>query len=296
MKRVAPVVTMAMLTLFGLALVGCGGSKTKQQECWAMTVKAEHDVCVAELRQERGQPVSGDEEESTPEEAAAVEEVEATAVHLTETTRFYLTSQSGYKALIELSRGPVERIRGQVNGALAEGSGCQVDPRVDAVEPIELAVENRTKRFPASPGLMLYGRTPRGELPGASVEVTYVPESPSCVGLLGDTNVFEGDETNIVYLSPNDALQPFSRTSALGFIVLENFYSPAHPNGERAKYQNALLMLEPIVNTEYLFEVAKAEGVLSAANGGVKNALPLIPGQHGGCLVNPPCPPAFKME
>lgn len=298
----------------GALLIGCGGSESKQAECQSMIEKAEHDVCVAELREERGRPASRHKEELTPEELAAAEEAaalgagdehvaEEAIVNFDETAVLSLKNEEGYTSKAEVERAPIERVRqGRINGDLSEGAGCEIDAETDAVEPIQLQVYNTTDGFSAYVGMALRAQTPHSEAPNVTAEIGYT-EGPECIEMSGGTsqyNALEGEGELIAFTS-NDKLPPGQFISAQGFLILDGYYSPDHPNGDPAGWANTILVLEPQYGGED-FTVSKAEGVLVprgnqiVQNSAVHDAIAVIPGGKGGCLVQPPCEAAFKTE
>lgn len=297
---------------------GCGGSGSTttasqptvslKEACGDEQGQATYPACVAgyEAAAAKGGEAPeppGEPQELTPEEASAAgdaEVAEQAEVNYDETATIFVHNGEGYEGILEIERAPIEPGRpGRINGSLAEGTTCEIDPQHDAVEPITLTTTNTTKRFSSSPGLALRAQTAHWERPGMHVEVGYT-SGPECVEMTGDAS--QGSENGgIVGLSPSEPLQSNNSTSAQGFIVLDNYYSPAHPNGNPGKYANAVLVLEPEIGGEY-FTVASAEGFLIPKGDGavqdsaVHDAWPVIPGGNGGCLVQPPCEAAFKTE
>jgi hypothetical protein len=211
---------MALRLFFGavvvaLVLVGCGSSETKRQQCQGMTERAEHDVCVAELRQEEGKSANipsqctgmtgaeldgcaaaeqeGNNESATDEVASAEGDAEAhQQPAMPYVATLFLRSEDGYLAEAELRRGrPVHAEVGLENGSLMLGTSCIVDYQRDAAEPFVLRITNTTEGFPASPGIDLIARTPHWELPNVVAEIGYSKE-PACMEMTGDAAPSEG--------------------------------------------------------------------------------------------------------
>jgi hypothetical protein len=252
------------------------------------------------------EPLSGHKEELTAEEAEAAEAAgaEAADVDYDETITYNLVSEQGFHGQIVFERAPVEEAEPAVrtNGTLSEGASCAIDQETDAVEPIHVDVRNTTHKFSASPGVAIMTKTPHGELPNAEVELGY-SEGPECVELIGAASQYEAAEGygGVANLTPTEPLSPGGSISADGFLIFKHYYSPAHPQGQPDQYVNSILLVEPVDNEEH-FGIGNAEGVLVpkgnqiVQNSAVHNALPLLPGLSGGCLVQPPCEAAFKTE
>lgn len=279
-------------------LSGCGSSETKQQEC-ASLIGDEHAACIAELRQEEGKEVPRDG--MPPDESSTTEEAET--ARFDETAVLYLSNEEGYTSKAELQRGLIRPAGPEsINGSLSAGSACELDYEKDAVEPIQLRVYNTTDQFSASVGMAVRAATPHGELPGLHAEIGY-SEGPECLELSGYTSQYSAAEGGgeLIAFASTEPLEPGDFISAQGFLILDDYYSPAHPQGNPAHYTNTILVLEPQYGGEN-FTVARAEGVLepkgdeAVQNSAVHNAIPVIPGTEGGCLVQPPCEAAFETE
>jgi hypothetical protein len=261
-----------------------------------MTEKAEHDTCMAELRQEEGE-VAG---ELAPDEVAASEAAagDGDAEHLPppdlpHVSTVDLTSEEGFSAKVVLRRGELERAEPSAfNRTIALGSACSVDYQRDAMVPYSLRITNTTQGYEASPHVNIVARTPRMEPPGVLAEIGF-STGPECAEL--SANAYPGDEHGQDYLSdgPTNPLPPGEHVEAFGYFVLTGFYSPAHPQGDQGGYRNVLLEIQPEAGGEY-FYVEGGSGVLE--NQFVKAAVPVIPGSNGGCLAHPPCPPVFRTE
>lgn len=297
LKRVLPATAMLAAAV---VLAGCGGGRSN-------TEAESPEVAAAAGREAAELEASSGDAELTPEglEASESAATGASEVDYDETITYQLGSEDGYTGKVVLERAPVEQAEpgARSNGLLSEGAACTIDMETDAVEPIRVSVENTTQKFSASPGVAIMTKTPRGELPNAEIELNYEPEGPGCVELIGAASQYEAAEGygGVAYLTPTEPLAPGSAISADGFLVFKHYYSPAHPNGQPNKYVNAILLVEAAENDEY-FAIEDANGVLVVhgdqvmQNSAVHNALPLLPGQSGGCLVHPPCEAAFKTE
>jgi hypothetical protein len=271
-------------------MAGCGNSETKQQECWAMTEKAEHDICVAELRGELQSSTAG---ATSSGDSASVSSGAGPhrQLPMPYVVTVFFDSEDGYRAEAELRRGrPAHVEAGLENGSLPVGSSCAVDEQRDAVEPFVLKITNRTDGFRSLPGLTVAARTPHGELPNARYELNW-REGP-CDELVGNANTLEGSE-GFVLFSAERWLEPGESEEAEGWLYLKGYYSPRYPNGDPARWSQVLLTIEPELSNEHL-TVAQASGVLDSSS--FPSAVPMIPGQQGGCLAHPPCEAAFKVE
>jgi hypothetical protein len=204
-----------------------------------------------------------------------------------------LRSAQGYTGSIEIVRGQVEHAGTQQIAGVKLGSACPVDSETDAVIPFELVVYNTTPNFSASPGVEVTATAENGALPQKIKAEMGYSSGPSCVsfivgGYSGDENT-NGPDTLV--LSPDEPLHPHGMIVGSGFLIAPNYYSPAHPAGDPAMFRTVVLSFHPPSGSQY--EVAHTKGLLSSQ--AISNALPLLPGSDGGCVLHQPCPPPFKV-
>jgi hypothetical protein len=263
-------------------LAGCGGSGGKG--CGGL-IGDEHDACVTELRREQGKP---------PLSEVVSSETPVSRPPMPMVAKLYLASEEGYKAKVELRRGRLTHAEADAeNGALYLGSACAVDYERDAAMPFELTITNTTYGYSAQPTIHVFARTPHGELPGVSAEIGY-SSGPECFGLEPDASpAYEEDYGGYLHGGPSTPLEPGESTSAPGYFIVSNYYSPAAPSGNPDRIREALLEIAPAITDEH-FQVSSASGVLNSQF--VSNAIPVLPGGDGGCLIDPPCPALFKTE
>jgi hypothetical protein len=264
---------LAAITILG----GCGSSMTKHEACQAMTVKTEHDVCVAELRGEAGKPVK-DIVAGSPTD---------TAPPLPYVATLYLTSEDGYTARVVFRRGNLKQASPDItNGSATLGSACAVSDETDAEEPFELSITNTTQGYAALPGIDIFGRAPNSNPPGVLAEMDY-RSGPECRELRSDASAaFAEDASYYLALSSIEPLETGEEVSADGFLIVPNYFSPAYPQGDPNRLYGVVLELAPQISDEH-FGVGHAKGVLESQVMGP--AVAVLPGNDGGCTIHPPC-------
>jgi hypothetical protein len=198
-----------------------------------------------------------------------------------------LRSESGYTAEATLRRGYLAQAAGQHNGALTLGTACQVNPQTDAIEPFELMVANTTTKFSASPGIEMMALAPHEASPDLRAEIDY-SNGPQCITFTPEASAETGGE---LAFSPNEPLAPEKSTSAQGFLIAPNYYSPAHPQGDPALMRETIVAVQPQTGGE-AYSVSSATGMLHSQ--AAPNAVAFLPGSDGGCLIHPPCPAPFN--
>jgi hypothetical protein len=202
----------------------------------------------------------------------------------------HLRSEDGYTAEVVLRRGDLQRANGQQNGSLTVGTACQVNSQTDAVEPFSVTLTNTTPSYSASPSIAILADAPNSAPTGLLAEVGY-EDAPQCVTFTPEAAQAAG-EGGFVAISPSSALEPHGSSTTTGFFVVPHYYSPAHPSGDMALVQSVILALEPQGGGNH-FEVSSASGVMSSQ--AVSDAVPLVPGGNGGCLIHQPCPVPFNV-
>ena len=205
-----------------------------------------------------------------------------------------LTSSDGYSATATFRHGPLRPAGNLQNGDMTLGSACSVDDQTDAVEPFQLAITNTTAKFAASPGISFGLDIPPGQSPPITAEIGY-SDGPQCIDLRpGDS------ETDTAGLEPNDQLQPGQGVSATGFLIIPNYYSPAHPDGTPALVKDILIQIEP--GGSGTFGIAGGTGLVpqtvdvqgQVENDGAGYAIRLPPGARS-CIIAANGPPPYNV-
>lgn len=103
-------------------------------------------------------------------------------------------------------------------------SNCQPDVARDAYLPVAVTIENRTPNFPATTRVGLEVQ------PGAPYPVTR-DEGSTCQSTQGTSSDGVGNEGEAFNAGQTQAPAGSGSATAIGYIVLPGFYSPAFPNG-----------------------------------------------------------------
>ena len=153
-------------------------------------------------------------------------------------------SNDGATATAEFSYGAPERASASTRDGLASlGSVCAFDPQTTAVEPFTLSVTNNTPRFSESPSITF-------NLGNADMDGPQVPSwhlyaeteystGPQCTDF-GVSPEWGGPTT--AGLSLDAPLASGAGSGAIfGFLAVDGYYSPAHPNGDPSGLQHFLI-------------------------------------------------------
>jgi hypothetical protein len=119
---------------------------------------------------------------------------------------------------------------GLTNGTTTVGVACQVDPTTDAVVAAEVSLTNQTSSFPMSVGVSVGGLGSFGNGESLEWEGNYTSGN-DCSG------------SGTFGLSSTTPLPSSQSVTVNGFLVLHNYYTPDHPNGDEASWQAAYLTI-----------------------------------------------------
>ena len=199
-----------------------------------------------------------------------------------------LRSGDGYTATVTFRRGDLQRVEQQVHGGIP-AAACGANAERDALLPFSVLLENTTGNFDATPGVHVFARKPLSANP--QVDAAYgAPGEPTCAELASDASqTFDHGEDQIVVV-PAAPLPPRETHEVHGFLIAKGYYSPQAPDGDAEPFADVVLEFQPQTGGDG-FSVIAQENLTDAL--AVKHATAFLPGTSGGCLLDPPCPPAF---
>jgi hypothetical protein len=157
-----------------------------------------------------------------------------------------LRGSEGATAKATFSYGAPERASASMRDGLAAlGEACGFDEQTTAVEPFVLTLANTTPHFSETPSIIfnlgsanLGGSGPPWNLYAA----TYYSSGAQCTNF-GANHEYGGPTST--GLSPNTPLTDGgSPATVFGFLAMDGFYSPAHPNGDPSGLEDFLIDFE----------------------------------------------------
>ena len=170
---------------------------------------------------------------------------------------------SGYVGVgkpLKAQTGLAVRLRERVH---ALGSGCQFQPDVDAALPWYVTLTNMTATYDAQIAFNMDVEEPGYQGANAPAVESDFSSGSVCHSLsLGATEALTGGVTGKL---PTNESNIFG-----GFIILHNFYSPDHPNGDRARLHATNLRIVGAAddtNNLWLLEGASGTNVMSVPLG-----------------------------
>jgi hypothetical protein len=99
-----------------------------------------------------------------------------------------------------------------------------------------------------------------------SIELDYTAGA-ECGKENGSSEEYEEGEHSVFGLQAVEPSEPGAGAAAYGFIVLENFYSPADPDGNPGLFSNVLVTLEPGYTEE---------GFAATSSSGFTHSVPMM--------------------
>jgi hypothetical protein len=146
-----------------------------------------------------------------------------------------LAGSEGATAAATFSYGAPERASASMRDGLAAlGESCGFDEQTTAVEPFTLSLANTTSNFSETPSIVfsLSSANFTGSGPPWNLDAaTYYSSGAQCINFGANQEL--GASTSSVGLSPNAPLTAGGApTTVFGFLAMDGYYSPDHPNGD----------------------------------------------------------------
>lgn len=121
------------------------------------------------------------------------------------------------------------------------GSACSVNGETDAVIPWDLSLTNTTNGFSLSSGdVQLYLSEGNSATPASHSYISYefrAGGSPTCA----DQRTFLNGGSFMAGWGID--VPPQQSITLGGYVIISNYYSPAHPNGNTSKLANAHIVV-----------------------------------------------------
>jgi hypothetical protein len=179
---------------------------------------------------------------TTPTDVAvAAEKMKDLLIHMKGTG----ASNQGATAWVTFSYGPPERASASMRDGLSSlGSVCSFDHQTAAVEPFLLGLANTTPHFNETPSVTV-------NIGDADMDARTAPTWH----LYAETDDSSGPHCTDFGVSPqwggsttfgiSASLKPGAGSGdAFGFLVIDGYYSPAHPNGDPQGLDHLLIDLD----------------------------------------------------